>query len=58
MAIRESVKKKLPDAGELVLIINKEGDASTARYSEDGFAVDFWAISNIEVTHWRHIELK
>jgi hypothetical protein len=56
---RISVDEELPENGQLVLIKNKEGDISTARHSEKAkFAIDFYEISDKNVTHWRPVELK
>jgi 5,10-methenyltetrahydromethanopterin hydrogenase len=55
------VEEELPKTGQLVLIKNKEGDISTARYCENlksKFAIDFDEISDKNVTHWRPIEFE
>jgi hypothetical protein len=53
-----SVKDELPEGAGYVLIKNRYGDISTALYNKARFAIDFEDISDKNVTHWRHIELK
>jgi hypothetical protein len=55
------VEEEMPKNGQLVLIKNKEGDISTARYCENlksKFAIDFDEMSDKNITHWRPIEFE
>ena len=48
-----------PKHGELVLVKNKDGDISTARYfkgTKPMFIIDFSEISDRDVTHFRYID--